>query len=157
MRAVVQRVRRAAVEVNGRTAAAIGPGLLALVGVARGDGPAQATWLAEKLAHLRIFEGAAGPDGGGGRLDRSVLDTGGEVLVVSQFTLFGDARKGRRPDFTAAAPAEAARPLVEAVVDRLRALGVRTASGVFQAHMVVSLENDGPVTLILESPTPPPP
>ena len=154
MHAVVQRVRRAAVEVDGHTAAAIGPGILAFVGVARGDGPAQATWMAEKLAHLRIFEETGAQDGGGGRLDRSVLDTGGEILVVSQFTVLGDARKGRRPDFTAAAPAEAARPLVDAVVDRLRALGVRTASGVFQAHMVVSLENDGPVTLILESPTP---
>lgn len=153
MRAVVQRVRRAAVEVEGRPVSAIGPGILALIGVARGDGPAQATWLAEKLAHLRIFE-ESGPGDRGGKLDRSVLDTGGEVLVVSQFTLLGDARKGRRPDFAAAAPAEAARPLVDAVLDRLRALGVRTASGIFQASMIISLENDGPVTLILESPVP---
>jgi len=130
--------------------AAIGRGLLALVGAARGDGPAQAAWMAEKLAHLRMFEGPAG------RLDRSVLDIGGEILVVSQFTLLGDTRKGRRPDFTAAASAEAARPLVDAVVDKLRRLGVQTLTGIFQAHMVVSLENDGPVTLILESPAPPP-
>ena len=150
MRAVVQRVRRAAIEVEGRPAAAIGAGLLALVGVARGDGPPQAAWLAEKLAHLRVFEG---PEG---KLDRSVLETGGAVLVVSQFTLLGDARKGRRPDFAAAAPAEAARPLVDAVIDKLRLLGVQTSAGVFQAHMVVSLENDGPVTLILESPASPP-
>jgi D-tyrosyl-tRNA(Tyr) deacylase len=156
VRAVVQRVRRAGVEVGGRGVAAIGPGILALVGVARGDGPAQAVWMAEKLAHLRIFEAAGGAEGGRGRLDYSLLETGGEALVVSQFTLLGDARKGRRPDFTAAAPAEAARPLVDAVADRLRALGVPTASGVFQAHMVISLENDGPVTLVLESPPAPP-
>ena len=155
MRAVVQRVRRAAVEVDGRAVAAIGPGILALVGVARGDGPPQAAWMAEKLAHLRLFEGAGVAEAGVGTLDRSVLETGGEALVVSQFTLLGDARKGRRPDFTAAAPAEAARPLVDAVADRLRALGVPTSAGVFQAHMVVSLENDGPVTLILESPPAP--
>ncbi len=153
---MVQRVRRAAVEVDGRAVAATGPGLLALVGVARGDGPPQATWLAEKLAHLRIFEGSSAPSAGGGKLDRSILEAGGEVLVVSQFTLLGDARKGRRPDFTAAAIAESARPLVDAVVDRLRALGVRTSAGVFQARMVVSLENDGPVTLVLESPASPP-
>lgn len=150
MRAVVQRVRRATVEVDGRVVAEIGRGLLALVGAARGDGPPQAAWMAEKLARLRMFEDD------GGRLDRSVLDIGGEILVVSQFTLLGDARKGRRPDFAAAAPAEAARPLVDAVVDELRLLGVQTLTGVFQAYMVVSLENDGPVTLILESPASPP-
>lgn len=150
MRAVVQRVRRAAVEVDGRPVAGIGRGLLALVGAARGDGPLQAAWMAEKLAHLRLFEDAAG------RLERSVLEVGGEVLVVSQFTLLGDARRGRRPDFAAAAPAGAARPLLDAVVDKLRQLGVQTAAGRFQAHMVVSLENDGPVTLVLDSPSPPP-
>ncbi len=130
--------------------AAIGAGLVALVGVARGDGPGQADWLAEKLAHLRIFEGPAGP------MDRSVREAGGAVLVVSQFTLQGDARKGRRPDFAAAAPAEAARPLVDAVVDKLRLLGVQTSAGIFRAHMVVSFENDGPVTLILDTPASPP-
>jgi len=150
VRAVVQRVRRAAVEAEGRPVAAIGAGLVALVGVARGDGPRQANWVAEKLAHLRIFEGPAG------QLDRSVLEAGGAVLVVSQFTLLGDARRGRRPDFAAAAPAGAARPLVNAVVDKLRLLGVQTSAGVFQAHMVVSLENDGPVTLVLDTPASPP-
>jgi D-tyrosyl-tRNA(Tyr) deacylase len=147
---VVQRVRRAAVEVEGRPVAAIGAGLVALVGVARGDGPRQANWVAEKLAHLRIFENPAG------QLDRSVLEAGGAVLVVSQFTLLGDARRGRRPDFAAAAPAGAARPLVDAVVDKLRLLGVQTSAGVFQTHMVVSLENDGPVTLVLDAPASPP-
>ncbi len=150
MRAVVQRVRQAAVAVEGRPVAAIGPGLLALVGVARGDGPRQAAWLGEKLANLRIFDG---PEG---KPDRSVLEAGGAVLVVSQFTLLGDARKGRRPDFTAAAPAVAARPLVEAVIDKLRLLGVQTSVGVFQAHMVISLENEGPVTLVLDAPVSPP-
>jgi D-tyrosyl-tRNA(Tyr) deacylase len=148
---VVQRVRRAAVEAEGRPVAAIGAGLVALVGVARGDGPPQAIWVAEKLAHLRIFEGP------GGQMDRSVLEAGGAVLVVSQFTLLGDAHKGRRPDFAAAAPAGVARPLVDAVVDKLHLLGVQTSAGIFQAHMVVSLENDGPVTLILDSPASPPP
>ncbi len=146
----MQRVRRAAIEVEGRPVAAIGAGLLALVGVARGDGPQQAAWLAEKLAHLRVFESRQG------KVDRSVLDVGGAVLVVSQFTLLGDARKGRRPDFAAAAPAEAARPLVDAIVDKLRLLGVQTSAGIFQAHMVVSIENDGPVTLILDTPASPP-
>lgn len=149
MRAVVQRVRRAAVEAGGRHLAAIGPGLVVLVGVAREDGERQAAWLAEKVAHLRVF------GDGQGRLDRSVLDVGGAVLVISQFTLLGDARKGRRPDFAAAAAADVARPLVDAVVQGLRLLGVQTASGEFQAHMMVSLENDGPVTLILDSPPPP--
>jgi D-tyrosyl-tRNA(Tyr) deacylase len=105
--------------------------------------------VAEKLAHLRIFEGPAG------QMDRSVLEVGGAVLLVSQFTLLGDGRKGRRPDFAAAAPAEAARPLLDAVVDKLHLLGVQTSTGVFQAHMVVSLENDGPVTLILDAPASP--
>ena len=150
MRAVVQRVRRAAVAVDGLPVASIGPGLVALVGVGHGDGPAQSAWLAEKLAHLRVFEDAEG------RLDRSVLEAAGEVLVVSQFTLLGDVRRGRRPDFTAAAPADRARPLFDAVVDKLRQLGVQTSAGTFQARMVVSLENDGPVTLILDSPAPPP-
>ncbi len=120
-----------------------------LVGVAREDGERQAAWLAEKVAHLRVF------GDGQGRLDRSVLDVGGAVLVISQFTLLGDARKGRRPDFAAAAAADVARPLVDAVVQGLRLLGVQTAAGEFQTHMVVSLENDGPVTLILDSAPPP--
>lgn len=150
MRAVVQRVRRAAVEVDGCPVAAIGHGLLALVGAARDDGPKEAGWLADKLAHLRVFDDA------GGKLGRSVLDTGGAILVVPQFTLLGESRKGRRPDFTAAAPPEAARALVDAVVDRLRLLGVHISTGIFRAHMVVSLENDGPVTLILDTPASPP-
>lgn len=150
MRAVVQRVRRAAVEVDGRPVAAMGPGLLALVGAARNDGPKQAAWLAAKLAHLRVFDDAAG------KLGRSVLEAGGGILVVPQFTLLGDVREGRRPDFTAAAPPEAARVLVDAVVDNLHLLGIQTSRGIFGAHMVVSLENDGPVTVILDTPASPP-
>ncbi|MBE3552079.1 MAG: D-tyrosyl-tRNA(Tyr) deacylase [Kyrpidia tusciae] len=145
MRAVVQRVSRAEVRVEGERVARIGRGLLVLVGVSREDGEGDAVWLAEKLAGLRIF-----PDDAG-KMGRSVLDVGGAVLSVSQFTLLGDCRKGRRPDFTGAAPAETALPLYERVNAHLREKGVRVETGVFGAHMDVELVNDGPVTLWLDS------
>ncbi|CAB3394386.1 D-aminoacyl-tRNA deacylase [Kyrpidia spormannii] len=145
MRAVVQRVSRAEVRVEGERVAHIGKGLLVLIGVSRQDGEADAVWLAEKLAGLRVF-----PDDAG-KMGRSVLDVGGAVLSVSQFTLLGDCRKGRRPDFTRAAPAETALPLYERVNAHLREKGVRVETGVFGAHMDVELVNDGPVTLWLDS------
>ena len=139
MRAVVQRVTSASVEVGGETVGAIGGGLLALVGVTHDDTPVQAHTLARKLAELRLLAG-----------ERSVLDAGAEVLVVSQFTLYGDARKGRRPTWQAAAPGVVAEPLIQAVVDALRARGVTVATGRFGADMAVSLTNDGPYTVLLE-------
>jgi D-tyrosyl-tRNA(Tyr) deacylase len=142
---VVQRVRRASVEVDGEIVGAIGPGLLALVGVTHDDGPANAEKLAGKLAHLRIFDDDAGV------MNRSLVDSGGEALVVSQFTLYGDTSKGRRPSWIAAARPEQAEPLVSAVVDALRALGPTVATGVFRAEMLVDLRNDGPVTVIVEA------
>jgi D-tyrosyl-tRNA(Tyr) deacylase len=146
MRAVVQRVTGASVSVEGAVVGEIGAGLLVLLGVGPGDGPAQVAWMADKVANLRIFEDP-GSLGGAGKMNRSVRDVGGGVLVVSQFTLYGDLAKGRRPSFTGAAPPELARPLYEAVADALGA-----ARGVFGAHMVVSLVNDGPVTLLLDTP-----
>jgi D-aminoacyl-tRNA deacylase len=146
VRAVVQRVSRASVRAGGETLAQIEAGLLALVGAGVGDGAPDAAWLVDKLAHLRIFEDGAG------RMNRSLLECGGAALVVSQFTLYGDARKGRRPSFTAAARPEVAEGLIAQVVEGLRHLGVRTETGRFGAHMAVELENDGPVTIILESP-----
>ena len=145
MRVVIQRVSEARVTVDEREIGAIGAGLLALVGVAPGDGPPQVQWMAHKLAGLRVFEDAAG------KMNRDVKDIGGGILVVSQFTLFADCRKGRRPSFTAAAPPELAEPLVAQLVAALDAQGVPTATGRFGAHMRVQLINDGPVTLILES------
>lgn len=144
MRAVVQRVRRAHVIIDRRAVGQIGPGLVIFVGIRKGDGQEEVNWMGEKIAHLRVF------DDGEGRMDRSVLETGGEALVVSQFTLYGDARKGRRPDFTAAAGSGEAEPLYHQFVHSLSARGVRVQSGVFGAQMVVELENDGPVTLLLE-------
>jgi D-tyrosyl-tRNA(Tyr) deacylase len=144
MKAVVQRVARAGVRVGGELSGEIGPGLCVLLGVARGDGAAEASRLAAKLARLRVF----GDDGG--RFDRSLLDVGGEALVVSQFTLLGDTAKGNRPSFTEAAAPEEAEPLYEAFCDELRGLGVRVATGVFGARMAVELVNDGPVTILLE-------
>lgn len=140
----MQRVTRASVSVDGEVVGAIGPGLCALVGVTHDDGPAEAVALASKLWHLRVFEGDDG------RMDRPVAEVGGEVLVVSQFTLYGDTGKGRRPSWIAAAGPEQAEPLVERVCDELRALGATVATGVFRADMAVELVNDGPVTLLLE-------
>ena len=144
MRVVVQRVARAAVHVDVAAVGAIGPGLLLLLGVARGDGPGQAEKLAAKVAKLRIFED------GEGRFDRSVLDAGGAVLAVSQFTLHADTAKGNRPSFSAAAPGPEAEPLYEAFCTALAAEGVKVERGVFGARMAVELVNDGPVTIILE-------
>jgi D-tyrosyl-tRNA(Tyr) deacylase len=144
VKAVVQRVASASVDVGGERISKIGPGLLALVGVTHDDGPAEAAKLAGKLAHLRVF------DDDDGVMNRSVLDAGGEVLVVSQFTVYGETSKGRRPSWIAAARPEHAEPLVEAVVAGLRDLGVVVATGRFRTEMAVELVNDGPVTVILE-------
>jgi D-tyrosyl-tRNA(Tyr) deacylase len=146
VRAVIQRVRSATVTVEGAVAGAIGRGLLALVGVGQDDGPADVEFIASKLRDLRIFEDDEG------KMNRSVGQAGGEILVVSQFTLYGDCRKGRRPSFDAAAPPARARALYEDVVRMLReTAGVAVATGAFQAHMQVELVNDGPVTLLLDS------
>ena len=140
MRAVVQRVARASATPGG----SIGPGLCVLLGVAEGDGPDEAARLATKVANLRIF-----PDDDG-QFDRSLRDTGGQALVVSQFTLLADTARGNRPSFSGAAPAEDAAPLYEQFIETLRALGIEVATGVFGARMAVELVNDGPVTIILE-------
>lgn len=146
MRAIVQRVSRGAVRIQGRLVAEIEGGLAVLVGATHTDGPAEADRLADKIAHLRIMEDAAG------KMNLSVLDTGGGVLVVSQFTLYASTRRGRRPDFVAAAPPEVAEPLIERFIRALRAQGVgQVASGVFGAHMLVEIANDGPVTIILDT------
>lgn len=144
MRLVVQRVRNASVTVDGTTVGAIGTGLLVLVGFTHGDGPGQIAWLAQKVTGLRLF-----PDDAD-RMNRSVREVGGSVLVVSQFTLYGDARKGRRPSFLDAAPPEAAMALYEAFVDALEETGVPVATGRFGAAMDVQLVNWGPVTLVLD-------
>ncbi len=144
MRAVVQRVSSASVRVEGETVGACGLGLLVLVGAGHEDSPETAARLAAKIARLRIF-----PDDGD-RFDRSLLDVGGEALVVSQFTLLADTRKGNRPSFTAAAEPDRAEPLVVAFCETLRELGVPIATGVFGARMEVELVNDGPVTIVLD-------
>jgi len=149
MRAVVQRVRSAAVRVDGERVGAIERGLLVLLGVAVGDGDAEADWLAAKLAGLRIFADAAG------NFAHSVGEVGGAVLVVSQFTLCADTRKGRRPSFTAAAPPPLAEALYRRFAMRLAALGVAVEMGRFGAAMEVSLINDGPVTIIVDTPAKP--
>ena len=141
----MQRVSRASVEVEGATVGAIGPGLMVLLGVGQDDGPEQAAWLAGKIAGLRIF-----PDHQD-KLNLSVSETGGEVLVVSQFTLWGDCAKGRRPSFVRAAGGEAAEPLYLAFVQELRKLGLGVATGSFGAMMEVSLVNSGPVTLLVDT------
>ncbi len=146
MRAVVQRVSRAAVTVDGETVGAIGTGVLVLLGVAPGDTKSGAAWLADKITGLRIF-----PDDDG-KMNRDVAEAAGGVLVVSQFTLYGDCRKGRRPSFVGAAPPEVAEPLYEAFVTAVRARGIPTATGRFGRMMQVELHNDGPVTLIVDSP-----
>ncbi|RME79706.1 MAG: D-tyrosyl-tRNA(Tyr) deacylase [Chloroflexi bacterium] len=146
MRAVLQRVKAGRVTVDGQVIGEIGPGYVILLGVTHGDSPAVAEKLAEKTAHLRVFEDAQG------KMNLSALETGAEMLVVSQFTLYADARKGRRPSFTDAAPPQVAEPLVHYFVDCLRRLGVRkVATGQFGASMLVEIHNDGPVTIILDT------
>ena len=146
MRAVVQRVTEARVLVGDRRAGEIGRGLLVLVGIGRDDGPDDVRYVAGKIRDARIFEGDAGKP-----MDRSVVDVGGAVLVVSQFTLYGDIRKGRRPAFDAAAPPGPARALYEELVRELRAVPLPVATGEFQAMMRVELVNDGPVTILIDS------
>jgi D-tyrosyl-tRNA(Tyr) deacylase len=147
MRVVIQRVSRASVTVDGEVVASIGRGLLALVGVAEGDGEEEALRLARKCAEMRIFRDDEG------RFNLSLLDVGGEALVVSQFTLLADVRRGRRPSFVAAAPPETAEPLVEAFAREMREAGVPTQTGRFGAMMAVESVNDGPVTIVLDSET----
>jgi D-tyrosyl-tRNA(Tyr) deacylase len=145
VRAVIQRVTRASVTVDGRVAGEIGAGLLVLLGVGKTDNPESAAYLAEKISNLRIFSDEAG------KMNLSVLDAAGSALVVSQFTLYGDTRGGRRPSFIQAAPPEEANRLYQEFVRSLRSLGVRVEIGVFQADMQVELVNDGPVTILLDS------
>lgn len=145
MRAVVQRVSRARVTVGEWTSGEIGLGLLVLLGVGHADTETDANYMAEKIAGLRIFEDEDG------KMNRSVLDVGGSVLAVSQFTLYGDVRRGKRPSFDAAAPPDPARRLYELFVDRIRAAGLRCETGRFQEMMQVELVNEGPVTILLDS------
>jgi len=145
MRAVIQRVTRARVAVEGRTAGEISSGLLILLGVGKADNPEASSFLAEKIANLRIFPDEAG------KMNRSILDTGGSALVVSQFTLYADTRGGRRPSYVQAAAPEDANRLYEEFIRSLRSLGLRVETGVFRAHMEVELVNDGPVTILLDS------
>lgn len=145
MRAVVQRVRQAAVLVDGCEIARIGHGLVVLLGICRSDEAADAAYLAEKITHLRIFTDSDG------KLNRSLIDVSGELLVVSQFTLYGDCRKGRRPSFDLAAPAPQARPLYQQFLNYCVDMGVVVKEGRFQAEMLVQIENCGPVTLLLDS------
>lgn len=145
MRAVVQRVTRAEVATGGRICGAIGPGVLVLLGAHRDDTAQDAQWMADKLVHLRIFNDRSG------RMNLSLLHTGGEMLIVSQFTLLGDCRRGRRPSWSSAAPPETARSLYQQFIDAVGRYGVRTATGEFQALMNISLVNSGPVTIVLDS------
>ena len=145
MIAVVQRVLESSVSVEKRTVGQINAGLMVLLGVAQQDTVEDACFLAEKITRLRIFEDE------NGKMNRSLLDTGGDMLVVSQFTLLGDCRKGRRPSFTTAAPPEQAQQLYLTFVEQVKQRGIRTATGQFRAAMQVALVNDGPVTLIVES------
>ncbi len=145
MRAVLQRVHSASVAVEGEIVSRIGRGLLVLLGVGQGDSEAEAAWLADKTANLRIFED------GEGKMNLSVLDVGGKALVVSQFTLYGDARKGRRPSFTEAALPEHADALYQTYVGELQARNLPVETGQFRAKMLVTLENDGPVTILLDT------
>ena len=145
MRAVIQRVRSASVTVDGAVVGRIARGVVVLVGIGQGDGAADIAYVARKVRELRLFEDE------GGRLNRSLTEVGGAALVVSQFTLYGDCRRGRRPSFDAAAPPQAARAVYEALVGALRDDGTQVATGVFQAMMDVSLVNDGPVTVLLDS------
>jgi len=145
MRAVVQRVSRAAVTVDGKIVGEISAGLVVLLGVSKNDGAPAISYMADKVANLRIFED------GDGKMNRSVLDIKGAVLVISQFTLYGDVRKGRRPSFIDSAPPEFAEPVYQRFLLELRLLGVPTQAGVFRADMQVELVNDGPVTILLDS------
>lgn len=147
MKAVIQRVSRANVRVDGSAVGTIGKGLLVLLAVHSADGQHQVEWMADKVANLRVF-----PDEMG-RMNRSLIETGGQALVVSQFTLYGDCRKGRRPSYGLAAPPELASSNYKAFVNRMRGKGIGVEEGVFGAHMEVELVNDGPVTLIIESPS----
>ena len=144
MRTVIQRVSRGSVTVGGKRVSEIGPGLVILVGVGKGDAEAQAGWLAEKIANLRIFEDEAG------KMNRSVIEAGGSALVVSQFTLYAKTEKGRRPSFIEAALPEEAEPLVAYFAKQLQFHGVPVQSGIFRAVMLVEIHNDGPVTIVLE-------
>lgn len=144
MRILIQRVKRAAVRVNSHLEASTGPGILGLIGIRESDGRAEADYLAEKMVNLRIF-----PDTSG-KMNLSAMDTGAELLLVSQFTLYADCSRGRRPGFDAAARPEKARELYEYFVEKVKEKGLVTKSGIFQAHMEVELVNDGPVTLLIE-------
>jgi len=145
MRAVIQRVSRAAVSVDQEQIGAIGHGLLLLLGIHRDDQETDLHWLVDKIVHLRIFEDAAG------KMNRSLLDTGGAMLIISQFTLYGDCRQGRRPGYSSAARPEQAEALYEGFIKAVQKHGIQTATGRFQATMAVELVNDGPVTLLLDS------
>ncbi|HXV44942.1 MAG TPA: D-aminoacyl-tRNA deacylase [Anaerolineae bacterium] len=146
MRAILQRVRRGHVAVDGNIVGEIGPGYVILLGVTHQDSPTEVKKLAEKIVHLRVFEDEQG------KMNLSALDTGAEILVISQFTLYADSRKGRRPSFTEAAPPDRAEPLLAQFIAQLQALGIKkVATGVFGAHMLVHIENDGPVTIILDT------
>lgn len=145
MRAVIQRVRRGRVTVDGQCVGEIGNGIVMLLGVEDGDGAADLNYMVDKIPNLRIFEDSAG------KMNLSLYDVKGEILVVSQFTLCGDCRKGRRPSFSAAAAPAAANELYTAFVDEMREQGLRTATGIFQAEMLVDIQNDGPVTILLDS------
>ena len=146
MRAVIQRVSKASVSVNGQLVGKIGKGLLVLLAAAHEDGPEQIRWMAEKITGLRIFSDEEG------KMNLSLLQIGGEMLIVSQFTLYGDCRKGKRPSFTGSARPEEAEKLYEAFIEAVRSKGIPTQQGIFGAMMDVDLVNDGPVTLILDSP-----
>lgn len=145
MRAVIQRVNYGRVTIDGRVTADIGKGLVILLGIGPGDDEEKSAALAKKIAQLRIMEDAQG------KMNLSILDTGGSAVVVSQFTLYADTRRGNRPSFTDAAPPQTASPLVDHFVAQLRALGIPTQTGEFGAHMLVALENDGPVTIWIEN------
>lgn len=144
MRAVVQRVSRASVSIDGREVSSVGKGLLVLLAVAKGDDESKVAWMVDKVAGLRIFPDEAG------KMNRDLVSVGGEVLVVSQFTLYGDVSRGRRPSFVEAAPPEQAIPIYEAFIQGLRDRGIRVATGEFGAMMQVELVNDGPVTLVID-------
>lgn len=144
MRALIQRVSHASVTVDGRVTGRIGRGFVVLLGITHTDGRAEADWVAAKIAGLRVFDDDAG------KMNRSLADVDGQLLVVSQFTLYGDARKGRRPSFTDAAAPELAEPLIDYLVETLRDAGFTVATGVFGAHMDVEIHNEGPITMLIE-------